>query len=118
MKFVQALQDFRAVVDSCFRNDFGGDYKTKVAAFRQSYSDFDKSVTPKVYEIFFHIEDLCNQKQVGLGFFSVQAMESIRFDFSAVWKKYKAAHDHHEYATMLHHAIYEYNRLHIYIYSL
>ena len=51
LKFVQALQDFKAVVDSCFENDLGKDYKEKIAAFRQSYSDLDVSITPKVYTV-------------------------------------------------------------------
>ena len=51
--------------------------------------------------------------RVGLAFFSEQAMESVHYDFSALWKKYKVAHQHEEYATMLHCAVCEYNSFHI-----
>ena len=46
------------------------------------------SVTPKIHAIFFHVLDFCQENNHSLGFYSEQAVESIRHDFKTIWSNY------------------------------
>lgn len=113
LKFVKVFADFKSVVNSCFGKELHSDYKSKIEAFKRSYIDLDVSVTPKVHAVFFHVEDFCDLKNIGLGFYSEQAMEAVHFDFNSFWQRYKVPIKNPEYSSKLKRALCAYNSLHV-----
>lgn len=69
--------------------------------------------TRKVHAVFHHIEDFCDDKQLGLGFCSEQAMESVHFDFNNLWSKYCVSENHSSYGQRLYDAVVAYNSHHL-----
>lgn len=113
LPYVNCLDKFRCVVDSCFTIDLKPDYQKKIGAFRESYIDLGINVTPKVHAIFFHIEDFCKISDKGLGYYSEQAVESAHADFKKIWKKYKVKKSNPKYSENLLKAGREYNSKHL-----
>ena len=48
LPFIETLQAFSNIVDSCFSNELRADYESEILAFKSSYLKLDISVTPKV----------------------------------------------------------------------
>lgn len=113
MKYVNVFEKFNAVVDSTFTNYLKPTFKKDINDFRESYLSLDISVTPKVHAVFFHVEEFCNKHNKGLAFYSEQAMESVHYDFSTTWARYKVSQNSPDYGTKLLRAVCEYNSLHI-----
>ena len=114
LKYVRVFDDFKKVVCSCFGNHLEKDYKTCIAAFKKSYTDLRISITPKVHAVFFHVEQFCDKKGIGLGFFSEQAMESVHYDFlKSSWEMNKVAANHPDHPKKLLRAVCSYNALHV-----
>ena len=113
MKFLDCLEKFKSVVESCFTLDLKSGYEEKICAFKKSYFDLNISVTPKVHSVFFHIKDFCEISNKGLGFYSEQAVESAHADFKKIWKKYKVKKSNTNYPENLLKAVREYSSKHV-----
>ena len=101
LKYVKAFSDFFAVVKACFSMNLDPCYKSKISEFRKSFLDLGIPITPKIHEVLFHVLDFCDENQIGLGFYTEQAMESVHADFKKVWEKYKVSKEHPDYSERL-----------------
>ena len=113
MKYVQVFEDFEEVVDDCFKVELNSKFLQSIEKLQTSYVDLKISVTPKVDAVFHHVKDFCSQRKMGLGYYSEQAMESVHFDFAAMWCNYCVHENHPDYEKRLFRAIIEYNSSHI-----
>ena len=113
LKFVEAFQSLNKIVKACFSVNLDPDFTKYIAEFKESYLALNVSVTPKVHAVFFHVEDFCMKMKIGLGLYSEQPMESVHFDFSVTWEKYKVARNNPDYETKLLRAVCEYNSNHM-----
>lgn len=113
LKYVRVFDDFKMVVTSCFGNNLNSDYKICINAFRESYLLLGITVTPKVHAVFFHVAEFCEIKNMGLGYFSKQAIESVHYDFQNIWEQHKVAKNHPEYFKKFLRATCAYNSLHL-----
>lgn len=114
LKFVKMLENFNAVVKACFTSELKSNYKECIFTFKSSYIDLGIPITPKVHAVFFHIIDFCSKTNVGLGYYSEQAMEAVHHDFKSIWeKKYKININHPDYMKNLLKAVCDFNGLHV-----
>ena len=112
--FVAAFSDFNDVVSSCYGSDLKSNYKRTIAKFRASFLKLNISVTPKVHAVFYHIEEFCALKGMGLGPFSEQTSESIHHEFTKLWENYLIKDlSHPLYAEHLLHAVQMFNSLNL-----
>ena len=109
LKYVDVLQTFEAVVNSCYGNALSHDYKTCIDAFRVAYQGLDIPITPKVHCIIHHVGQFCSKFSCGLGRHSEQASESVHARFKETWSKYKLPKCHDNYKFALLKAVKEFN---------
>ena len=120
-KFVDALQKFDLVRQSCFGQDLAFNYKSTIAEFNKAYLSLGISITSKVHAIIgtrtgpleSHVILFCDLKGKGLGFYSEQASASVHHDFGITRARYKLEEDHPDYGENLRKAVLKYNSLHI-----
>lgn len=114
LKFVQAFVDFELVVQACFSIQLKHDYVDRISKFKASYEDLAIPITPKVHAVLFHIQDFCMKKEVGLGYYSEQSMESVHYDFKKTWdNKYCIQSNNPNYMEHIKKTLCEFNSLHI-----
>ena len=71
-------------------------------------------VTHKIHAVFHHIQEFCDKKKMGLGYYSEQAAESIHSDFKSVWKNFDIRDTNHpNYGQHLLRAVVAYNSQHL-----
>ena len=95
--FANVFKSLRDVVKSCFGALREDDYQDKISVFTDDYRKTALPFTPKIHVICFHIHDFfaqfdekdSNNQQLGLGYFSEQAAESLHYGFENIWKRYK-----------------------------
>lgn len=113
LKFVDVFNDFRLIVQACFGKNLDKNFSVLICNFKKSYMECGAPITPKVHAVFYHVEDFCTKYQIGLGFYSEQAVESVHSDFDSVWKKYKVDKNHPQYSNRLMQAVGEFNGLRV-----
>lgn len=113
VKYVDVLHKFSKVVKSCFSKELTPEFKSSIEEFKNSYLSLDINVTPKVHAVFFHVVDFCSQNNIGLGFHSEQAFETVHYDFKQTWSRYKVSQEKNTYEKYLLKAICDYNSKHI-----
>lgn len=113
MKYVRVFRDFKKVVEACFGASLHVNYKEIIDNFKISYLQLGINVTPKLHMIFHHVAEFCDKNGIGLGKYSEQASESVHFDFSAMWAKYKVQLSHIDYNNKLLKSVIEYNSRHV-----
>ena len=91
--FLETLESFRDVVDSCFGFLLDPYYKLVLAKFRDKFSVLQKmfnvSMTNKLHIISTHVEDFCDQVGRGLGEYSEQETENAHSAFEMIWDRYR-----------------------------
>ena len=91
--FLETLESFRDVVDSCFGFLLDPYYKQVLAKFRDKFSVLQKmfnvSMTNKLHIISTHVEDFCDQVGRGLGEYSEQETENAHSAFEIIWDRYR-----------------------------
>ena len=113
-KYIKALKRFGDVVSSCFGVDLDESFKTNITLFKEAFLETGLNVTPKVHAAFFHVEEFCSRKRMGLGLWSEQVSESIHYDFLQTWKDFKISDiSHKNYGSKLLKAVIIYNSRHI-----
>ncbi|OAF63901.1 hypothetical protein A3Q56_08396 [Intoshia linei] len=113
-EFVIALNDFNAIVNSCFGKTLKGNYKQVISNFKESFCKLNIIITPKLHSIFFHISDFCEENKLALGIWSEQASESVHANFKKTWAKYAVTEvNKDKYGQQLLKAIQDYACKHI-----
>ena len=91
--FLETLESFRDVVDSCFGFLLDPYYKQVLAKFRDKFSVLQKmfnvSMTNKLHIISTHVEDFCDQVGRGLGEYSEQETENAHSALKMIWDRYR-----------------------------
>ena len=80
-QFVNAFISFNDVVISCYGRNLLPQYKTSLSNFKDAYLKLNISVTLKVHAVFYHIEELCSLKNMGLAPWSEPTTESLHQEF-------------------------------------
>ena len=88
-RFIIAFKSFNEVVPSCYGEDLKADYLRKIKIFSNDYMKLNRSVTPKIHAVMYHIAELCQMTGRGLGPWSEQAGESVHHDFNETWKQFQ-----------------------------
>ena len=65
-QFVDAFISFNDVVTSSYGRNLLPQYKTSLSNFKGAYLKLNISVTSKVHAVFYHIEEFCSLKNMGL----------------------------------------------------
>lgn len=113
LQYVDTLEKFRNVVDSCFSTHLEENYETKISEFRDSYLALGIPVTSKIHTIFYHVKQFCAEHGIGLGFYSEQAFESVHYDFNKTWANFKIKVGDESYGSKLLRAVCQYNCNHL-----
>lgn len=113
LKFVEAFDGLKKVVDSCFSIVLEPNFETCIDNFQKNYKELNISVTSKVHAIFFHVKQFCKTFGFGLGFFSEQAFESVHHDFQKTWQDFKVLDENPNYGIKLLRAVCVYNCRHL-----
>ena len=87
-QFVNAFILFNDVVISCYGRNLLPQYKTSLSNFKDAYLKLNISDTPKVHLVFYHIEEFCSLKNMGLAIWSEQTTESLHQEFKKCWENY------------------------------
>ena len=93
--FVDAFSTFNDVVSACYGSQLHPEYKAKIVEFKNAYLKLKVSVTPKVHAVFYHIEEFCSLKKMGLGPWSEQTSESLHHEFTDCWENYIVKDEEH-----------------------
>lgn len=113
LKFVDAFLSFQKVVHSCFSLKLQPNFETCIDDFEIRFKVLQISVTSKIHAIFFHVKQFCKTFDIGLGFFSEQAFESVHHDYTKTWQNFKVNVDNPDYGEKLLRAVCSYNCKHL-----
>ena len=117
-EFHQFTKTFRLldeVVKSCYGNELGSNYHTKINMFTEAYMKLGISITPKVHAVMFHVQEFCDFTGMGLGPWSEQTVESLHHEFKKnCWENfYVKDTDNPAYPEHLLSAVKSFNSLHL-----
>ena len=111
--YTKALKDFDQVRRSCFGQTLYEDYDQAIRDFKDSFTELNIPVTPKLHALFVHVRQFCSKQNLSLGPFSEQSSESVHADFKAIWKHFSVDTNHPNFGRHLLSAILKYNSMHI-----
>ena len=116
LPYIECLEAFSEVVDSCFGMQLKNNYEDSINKFKSLYLELPISVTPKVHCIFFHVSEylkIINKdggSNFGLGYMSEQAFESVHSNLKKKWENgIKVSAQNRNYGQRLRNFIVAYN---------
>ena len=80
-QFVDAFISFNDVVTLCYGRNLLPQYKTSLSNFKDAHLKLNISLTLKVHAVFYHIEEFCSLKNMGLAPWSEPTTESLHQEF-------------------------------------
>jgi hypothetical protein len=113
LKFVSEFRAFNDIIEACFGAELKPNWSRALCDFRLKFADLKIAPTPKVHAILHHVGEFCSLKQRSLGLWSEQTAESLHFDFSEHWQRYKLSASHPEFAEKFLNAVQVYNSRHL-----
>ena len=100
MPFVNTLEAFKEVVETCFGYSFHENFDRAIEKFEEMWmnlkNSFGISVPTKCHIIFRHVKDFIQEKRQPIGMLSEQVVEATHSKWSNIWDNYKVRHLHRE----------------------
>ena len=113
-QYVNTFSFFNDVVSSCYGLELHPTYKANIAKFKKEFLKLKISITPKIHAVFYHVEEFCALKGMGLGPWSEQTSESLHHEFTKCWENYIIKDiDHPSYGQKLLQAVRMFNSLNL-----
>ena len=89
MQFVDAFENFNAVIEACFSNNINPNYEINIKQFEKAYRNLGISENLKAHVLFQDIPRFLSTRDHGLGRYSEQAIETIHSLENSKWQNYK-----------------------------
>lgn len=107
--FVDILGALNSVVDGCFGYDLAEDYASRIDHLEWLLKSNGISLTPKLHIIIVHVKEFIGKFDLGLGYFSEQAGESIHHMWARFFENFKCSTSNEQFESCLIRALVKFN---------